>query len=365
MRQPHPHNLHNNRRAAVPASPQSIAYRYAVLLVLLLLPAATALSMAPDNMDLVLQFDSGSAALTATAREELSAYMVGVALGRRGKVLVVGHADDKGEPEHNLELSRKRAAAVKRVLVKELGTPAEKVLSVGQGNDVPIAGNDTAKGRARNRRVVVRLVGVAPPRIQREYGSQDPGLVAVDRLLDDADTKLHLGQYDAALADLDRAAELGGEKYSRWHTAYGIAGFLGGQSPDKLRSYFKKALALDPHDRDARDFMGRVDARAAFRQGRIQAYMGRLPSNPIPVTTRSQAYEYLKLFEAHPLAHHTLAQGTIDAWTCHTTENRTVTYYFDTTAILDWAYPEERPERKVETNRLYPLPNGEYRLKGR
>jgi outer membrane protein OmpA-like peptidoglycan-associated protein len=365
MRQPYPHNLFNNRRAAVPAPPLSTAYRCAVLLLLLLLPAATALSMAPDNLDLVLQFDSGSAALTDAAREELSAYMAGVALGRRGKVLVVGHADDKGDPELNLALSRKRADVVKKILVEALGTPAERVLIVGQGNAAPIAGNDTAKGRARNRRVVVRLVGVAPPRIQREYGSQDPRLVAVDKLLKDADAKLRLGRFDAALADLDRAAALGGDQYSRWHTAYGIAGFLGGQPSDKLRGYFEMALALDPHNSDARDFLGRVDARLAFYQGRVLPWMGRTPGHPIQVTTRSQEHEYLQLFEAQALAHHTLAQGTLDAWTCRTTEDRIVTYYFETTAVLDWAYPGKKSQRGKAADRLYPLPNGEYRLESR
>lgn len=365
MRQPHPHNLHRARWVADPTVRLSMAKHCMALLLLLFLPAATALPKAPADLDLVLRFDSGSAALTAEAREKLSAYMAGVALGKRGKVLVVGHADDKGEPKHNLALSRKRAAAVIKVLVKELGMPAEKVLSVGQGNDAPIAGNDTAKGRARNRRVVVRLVGVAPPQIQREYGSQDPRLVAVDQLLNDADTKLRLGQFDAALADLDRAAELGGDQYSRWHTGYGIAGFLGGQPSDKLRGYFEMALALDPHNGDARDFLGRVDARVAFRQGRVLPWMGRILSHPIQVTTRSQEYEYLQLFEVQPLAHQTLAQGTLDAWTCRTNEDRTVTYYFDTTSVLDWAYPEKKPERKEETNRLYGLPNGEYRMMGR
>jgi hypothetical protein len=164
---------------------------------------------------------------------------------------------------------------------------------------------------------------------------------------------------------LDRATELGGDQYSRWHTSYGIIGFLGGQPPHKLREYFEMALAIDPHNSDARDFLGRVDARVSFSRGRVLAYMGRTPSHPIQVTTRSQEYEYLKLFEALPLAHHTLAQGTIDAWTCRTNEDRTVTYYFDTTNILDWAYPEKKTEPKEVSSRLYPLPNGEYRTIGR
>jgi hypothetical protein len=300
--------------------------------------AALPCPVAGTDLDLVLNFDTGSAELTAKAQEKLSAYMQGAALGNRGKVLVVGHADEKGDRKHNLALSRKRAGAVKKALVDRLDTPAERVLTVGQGNAAPIAANDTDQGRARNRRVVVRLVGVAPPEIQRRYGGQDPRLIEVDALLSAADTKVRQGRYAAALADLDRAAELGGDQYGRWHTCYGIVGFLGGQPPHKVQGYFEMALALDPHDSDARDFLGRVEARDAVLEGRVLPYMGRTPRSAIRVTTRSQEYEYLQLFEVTPLSHHTLTQGTIDVWTCRTDEGRVVTYYFDTTPVLAWAY---------------------------
>jgi hypothetical protein len=362
MKRPYPHNLALALWSAVPAIRPPMAHLFLPLVLLLFFSLAPPLLA---GQDLVLNFDSGSAALTAEAREKLNAYMEGVTLGQEGKVLVVGHADEKGEPKQNLALSRKRAGAVKKVLVEKLGVPAERVLIVGLGKKAPIAANDTAKGRARNRRVVVRLVGVAPPEIQRRYGGHDPRLKAMDHLLTEAEAKLRQGQYTAALADLDRAAELGGDQESRWHTSYGIVGFLGGQPFHKLRGYFETALALDPHNGEARDFLGRVDARAAFSQGRVRAYMGRTPGHPIQVSTRSQEYEYLELFEVQPLTHHTLAQGTIDTWTCRTNEDRTVTYYFDTTSVLDWAYPEKKTAPKEVSSRLYPLPNGEYRMAGR
>jgi hypothetical protein len=313
----------------------------AALLCLAALPCPAAGS----DTDLVLNFDTNSTELTAEALEKLNAYMKGVALGNRGKVLVVGHADEKGERKHNLTLSRKRAGAVKRALVDRLGVPAERILHLGQGNAAPVAANDTDRGRARNRRAVVRLVGVAPPEIQRRYGGQDPRLIEVDALLDEADTSIRQGRYGAALTHLDRAAELGGDQYSRWHTSYGILGFLGGQPPHKLRGYFEMALALDPHDSDARDFLGRIEAREAFLEGRVVPYMGRTPRSAIEVTARSQVYEYLRLFQVEPLSHHTLAQGTIDVWTCRADKQRVVTYYFDTTPVLAWAFKGEPVRR--------------------
>jgi tetratricopeptide (TPR) repeat protein len=311
------------------------------MILLLLCPVALPRSAAGADAALVLNFENDSAELTTRAQEKLSAYMKGVQLGKRGKVLVVGHADEKGEHKHNLALSRKRAGGVKKALVDGLAIPAERVLTVGQGNSAPIAANDTNQGRAQNRRATVRLVGVAPPEIQRRYGGQDPRLVEVDALLSKADAKIRQGRYTTALADLDQAAKLGGDQYSQWHTSYGILGYLGGQPPHKLRGYFEMALALNPHDGDARDFLGRIDAREAFLEGRVVPYMGRTPRSAIKVTSRSQEYEYLQLFEVEPLSHHSLAQGTIDVWTCRAGKNRMVTYYFDTRPVLAWAYPGE------------------------
>ncbi|HVZ73434.1 MAG TPA: OmpA family protein [Polyangia bacterium] len=68
------------------------------------------------------------------------------------KVRVEGHTDTKGKPEMNLDLSKKRAAAVRDMLVKE-GVDASRLDAEGYGGTVPIAPNDNEKGRAQNRRV--------------------------------------------------------------------------------------------------------------------------------------------------------------------------------------------------------------------
>lgn len=317
--------------------PRAALFSWILLLCLLTAsPQATA-----GNDTLVLHFNSGSSALSAEALQNLTAFMADVELGIGGKVLVVGHADGKGERKDNLALSRKRAKAVKMALMDKLGTAAEKILATSQGNEAPVATNETEKGRALNRRVVVRLIGVAPPDLQRRYGAHAPKLPQIDTLLNEADTKLRRGKLEDALADLNRAAELGGDKFGRWHTNYGILGFLGGQPPYILKPYFETALALDPHDTDAREFLGRVEAREAFFKGRIMPQMGLNRQRPIKVATRSQAYEYLKMFEVEPLSHHTLAAGSIDAWKCRTATDEIVTYYFDTSSQFHWAYPSK------------------------
>ncbi|MDB4983758.1 MAG: outer membrane protein, partial [Myxococcales bacterium] len=68
------------------------------------------------------------------------------------KVRVEGHTDNKGEPAKNLELSKRRATAVRDWLIKD-GVDASRLDAEGYGDTKPIAPNDTDKNRAKNRRV--------------------------------------------------------------------------------------------------------------------------------------------------------------------------------------------------------------------
>ena len=72
-------------------------------------------------------------------------------------VRIIGHTDSVGRTDYNLELSKRRALSVKTWLVKEGGIANEDVLAVGLGEKKPMASNDTADGRAKNRRVEVMM----------------------------------------------------------------------------------------------------------------------------------------------------------------------------------------------------------------
>ncbi len=67
------------------------------------------------------------------------------------KIRIEGHTDNVGSKKYNLGLSGKRAKAIKAYLVKN-GVGQSRITTIGYGLSKPIAGNDTKKGRALNRR---------------------------------------------------------------------------------------------------------------------------------------------------------------------------------------------------------------------
>ena len=69
------------------------------------------------------------------------------------KIKVIGHTSNDGDDNANLELSRKRAAAVKDLLVSEFGIDAARLETEGKGETQPIADNKTKEGKTLNRRV--------------------------------------------------------------------------------------------------------------------------------------------------------------------------------------------------------------------
>ena len=73
------------------------------------------------------------------------------------KIKIVGHTDNQGTADYNLDLSRRRAANVVSTLVTVYGVAPERLTSEGAGLTQPVAPNDTPEGQAKNRRV--ELIG--------------------------------------------------------------------------------------------------------------------------------------------------------------------------------------------------------------
>lgn len=69
------------------------------------------------------------------------------------RVKVIGHTSSDGDDNANMELSKKRAAAVKDLLISEFGLDATRFESEGKGETQPVADNKTKEGKVLNRRV--------------------------------------------------------------------------------------------------------------------------------------------------------------------------------------------------------------------
>ncbi|WP_144157596.1 OmpA family protein [Paraburkholderia sp. BCC1885] len=104
----------------------------------------------------VINFASASANVPATAVEDLhqsaQVLMACAHNGKAAKLEVAGYSDNVGGAQANLQLSKKRAEAVRAFLVKT-GVPADSLVAQGYGDVRPVASNDTASGRFANRRI--------------------------------------------------------------------------------------------------------------------------------------------------------------------------------------------------------------------
>ncbi len=105
-----------------------------------------------------LVFEPGTATFAADAPIGIARVAAWLAAEPALGIRIAGHTDATGSPEANRSLSLRRAEAVRDALV-ERGVGLSRIAVSGEGATLPVASNDDAAGRARNRRVVVRLGG--------------------------------------------------------------------------------------------------------------------------------------------------------------------------------------------------------------
>ncbi|HBH7191948.1 TPA: OmpA family protein [Escherichia coli] len=103
-------------------------------------------------------FDAGKWTLKPGATKWLVNALVDIKAKAGWLIVVSGHTDNTGDPQRNQALSLKRAEAV-RDWMRDTGDIPQSCFAVqGYGESRPVAPNDTAEGRARNRRVEISLV---------------------------------------------------------------------------------------------------------------------------------------------------------------------------------------------------------------
>lgn len=105
-----------------------------------------------------VQFQSDKAHLTHNYKQVLSEVADSLLMNiyRIKQIKVIGHTDSKSDDDYNMELSIRRAIAVKHYLIKS-GIPEPLIKAIGKGEQQPVAKNKTAEGRLKNRRVEIHL----------------------------------------------------------------------------------------------------------------------------------------------------------------------------------------------------------------
>jgi len=98
-------------------------------------------------------FDTDSDRIKPESAGAIKSIVFGLEANPELKLVIEGHTDSTGNAEHNLDLSKRRAEAVKSVLVSEFKIDAGRLSAQGLGATKPVAQNDTPQGRAQNRRV--------------------------------------------------------------------------------------------------------------------------------------------------------------------------------------------------------------------
>ncbi len=104
-----------------------------------------------------VNFEVNSATLTADSRTVLDRVADDLRKYPRLKIELQGHTDSTGSDAYNLDLSQRRASSVMKYLM-DAGVPASQMTARGYGESEPIADNKTADGKARNRRVVMKVL---------------------------------------------------------------------------------------------------------------------------------------------------------------------------------------------------------------
>lgn len=104
-----------------------------------------------------IKFATGSDRITPASRATLDKAVEVLVSYEALRLRIIGHTDNVGNREDNVELSRKRAESVKAYMVDK-GIAADRLEALGMGPESPVADNKTPQGRAQNRRIEFELI---------------------------------------------------------------------------------------------------------------------------------------------------------------------------------------------------------------
>jgi len=100
-----------------------------------------------------LSFDSGASAIKQGSFDLLGKVEKAIDIFPRSELVIEGHTDSHGGDELNQKLSQERAESLQQYMINAMRIPSYRVIATGYGETNPVANNETAAGRAKNRRI--------------------------------------------------------------------------------------------------------------------------------------------------------------------------------------------------------------------
>ena len=311
---------------------------------------------AAPGPSVMVHFDNNKAFLSDADKDKLRNLFQTYDVQAAGRVFILGYTDSHGNKQYNYKLSRRRAQSVRLEIINAFGIDATVVMAMGKGAENPIADNAKADGRARNRRAEIYLANATMRRPKRTYGPDDPHSSTIAAFVKQADDLIRKRRINDAMQKLQQAHALGGDHYTDWHTAMGIAGFYADVPSDRIKAHLATAVKIDPYNYKAREFLSRIEARRLVAGGKITPQMGRTAKDAIAVTVVAQAHEYLRLFGVQALAHRKLDLESVVVWDCRDQNGDRVSYYFDHSQTFSWAFARNSTGAQSQPMRSAPEP---------
>ena len=105
------------------------------------------------SVTLIIEFDYDKADVKSIYHKDIEKIANILKAYPEKDIELEGHTDSIGPDAYNEKLSRRRAESVKKYLVDKFGIDAARISTVGYGESMPVATNDTEEGRQKNRRV--------------------------------------------------------------------------------------------------------------------------------------------------------------------------------------------------------------------
>jgi OOP family OmpA-OmpF porin len=109
-------------------------------------------------VETTVHFAFDKAVLSSKAKQALDELGQDIPNTKHYIIVVDGNTDSTGPADYNYQLSQRRATTVIQYLAQKYDVPAHKIFVIGLGKDKPAASNASTTGRAKNRRVDIRLM---------------------------------------------------------------------------------------------------------------------------------------------------------------------------------------------------------------